>query len=319
MRIVAMAAAILLVLAAACFAVAYGLFERMLTRKGIERKRKKRTKSAQTPQEDAVSRERRARRETLLACPHEKWTIQSADGLKLHARCIPAEKPTDRWVIGVHGYTSSGPSEFAWFFDFYRRLGCNMLLPDHRAHGESEGESVGMGVLDNRDIRLWIDELIRRTQGNCRVVLHGVSMGAATVTTISGTKTPGQVRGVVADCGYTSMWDQFAYQMRVLCKLPPFPILYMADAICRMRAGYGMRDFSPMDAVKQAEKPILFVHGGADDFVPTRMSRQLFKACTSPGKELLIVEGAVHAASYRTDPEAYERAVKALLDRAGME
>lgn len=313
-----MAAMVLAIALIGCLAVANGLFEWMLTRKGMARKRKSKTNRVKTPEEEAISRDWHARREALLACPHEKWTLTAADGVKLHARCIPAEKPTDRWVLCVHGYTASGPNEFAWFFDFYRRLGYNLLLPDHRAHGESEGEYVGMGVLDSRDIRLWMDELIDRTGGRCRIVLHGVSMGAATVTTIAGGETPEQVRGFLADCGYTSVWDEFAHQMRAMFHLPTFPILNLAGMVCRVRAGYGLRDFSPMDAVKLARKPMLFVHGGADDFVPTRMSRALYEACASAEKEILIVEGAAHAVSYRVNPALYERTASAFFEKIGM-
>lgn len=301
-----------------CLVAANTLFSWMLTRKGIERRKKHKDGRVKTPEEEAINRQWRARREELLACAHEKWTLQAADGVKLYARCIPAAQPTECWALCVHGYTASGPNEFAWFFDFYRRLGYNLLLPDHRAHGQSEGEYVGMGVLDSRDIRLWIDELLRRTQGRCRIVLHGVSMGAATVTTLAGSETPAQVRGFLADCGYTSVWEEFSYQMRAMFHLPAFPILYLAGLVCRVRAGYGLHAFSPLDAVKRAEKPMLFVHGGADDFVPTRMGQTLYDACASGEKELLIVEGAAHASSYRVNPEAYEQAACAFFEKIGM-
>lgn len=302
---------------AVCLFVANAMFEFMLTRTALRKKKEKKATREKTPEEIAISDDWNARREALLAAPHEKWEIQSADGLKLRARCIPAQQPTDRWVVCVHGYTATGPNEFAWFFDFYRRMGFNLLLPDNRAHGESEGEYVGMGVLDSRDIRLWLQELLRRMDGQCRIVMHGVSMGAATVTTLAGQETPAQVRGTLADCGYTSVWDEFAHQMRAMYHLPPFPVLHLAGLVCRLRAGYGLHEFSPMDAVKQAKKPMLFVHGAADNFVPTRMGKALYEACVSE-KELLLVEGAAHAVSYRTSPDAYEQAARAFFERIGM-
>ena len=308
---------IALVALALGFYAANVMFEMMLTRTALRKKKENKSQRQRTPEEEAVYQDWHTRREALLAAPHDIWHLTSKDGLKLHARCIPAEKPTDRWALCVHGYTATGPNEYAWFFDFYRRLGFNLLLPDNRAHGESEGEYVGMGVLDSRDIRLWMDELVRRTDGNCRIVLHGVSMGAATVTTINGRETPSQVRGVLADCGFTSVWDEFAHEMRAMFHLPAFPLLHLAGVVCKLRAGYGLHEFSPLDAVKQAKKPMLFVHGAQDDFVPTRMGKALYEACVAE-KSLLLVEGAAHAVSYRTNPQAYEQAAMNFFESIGM-
>lgn len=307
----------LLILGAGVSAViATQLYRKMLTRTGVEKTAQER-QAKMTPEQLAAQAQAQELVDTLERAPHEQWSIQSGDGLTLRARMIPAAVSTDRYALCVHGYTATGSREYAVFFDFYTRLGYNLLLVDNRAHGKSEGEAIGMGVLDSHDVRAWIDELNRRTGGRSRIVLHGVSMGAATVLTVAGRPLPEQVLGVLADCAYTSVWDQFRYQLKEMFGLPPFPVLYVASSVCRLRAGYGFHAFSPLDAVRDAQRPILFVHGLADTFVPTHMGQALYNACTAD-KDLLLVPGAGHAASYRTDPAGYERAACAFFDKIGM-
>ena len=306
----------LAVLAVLCVAVAVLLFELMLTRKPTTE-----------PGEDDEHKESSAwlayRRHALvckralLERPHERWEVEALDGLKLRAYYFPAERPDGRVALCVHGYRSTGLNEFAAFARFYLDRGVGLLLVDNRAHGESDGRIVGFGWPDRLDVRRWCEEAVARLGPACRILLHGVSMGAATVMMAAGEELPAQVRGVVADCGYTSAWDEFSTQIRRMFHLPVYPILPIASAICRLRGGYGFKQCSALRQVARAKAPFLFVHGGEDTFVPTEMVHRLYAACPAD-KELLVVPGAAHALSYHTDPVSYEAAVVRLMQKIGM-
>ena len=138
-------------------------------------------------------------------------------------------------------------------------------------------------------------------------------MGGATVLMMSDKITDPAVKGIIADCSYTSAWDEFAYQLKNPFGLPAFPLLYIFDLYCRIICKYSLRDASPIKAVRGAKVPILFIHGAKDALVPVKMQKELFDACPTQ-KEMLTVENAVHAQSYYTDPRAYEAAAEKFIN-----
>lgn len=300
-----------------CFAAAVVLFQTMLTRRKTtepgEDDEKKESSAWLTYRRHALVCKRE-----LLKRPHEEIAITSFDGLKLKARYFPADRPDGRIALCIHGYTSTGLNEFAAFSRFYLDQGVGLLLPDDRAHGESEGKVIGFGWRDRLDVKQWCELLAERFGPECRILLHGVSMGAATVMMASGESLPPEVKGIVSDCGYTSAWDEFATQMKKMFHLPVYPILPMASLVCRLRGGYTFRECSALRQLPKAKVPFLFIHGGDDDFVPTEMVYRVYEACPTD-KELLVVKGAAHALSYHTDPVSYEAALVRFIRRIGME
>ena len=200
----------------------------------------------------------------------------------------------------------------AYAENFYD-MGYNVMIPDLRAHGESEGYYIGMGWDDRNDIINLIEYIIAE-DGKAEIVLFGVSMGAATVMMVSGEKLPSNVKAVVEDCGYTSAWDQFAYQLKTLFNLPKFPMMNIADIICKIRAGYFISDASAIKQVKKTSIPTLFIHGDSDSFVPFEMQEKLYDACSAE-KEKVVIEGATHARAAYTNPELYWLSVENFLDK----
>lgn len=240
--------------------------------------------------------------------------ITSADGLRLHAFYIAAPRPTDRAALLVHGYQDNAMSMLMLGYMYNKGLGCNVLLPDLRAHGTSEGKYVCMGWKDREDMKRWIGVILSRFGRDSRIVMHGISMGAATTMMTSGEELPGNVRCFVEDCGYTSVWDEFGSELKGRFHLPAFPLLYTADLYCRLREGWGFREASALRQVARCERPMLFIHGDRDTFVPTRMVYPLYDA--KPGdKELWIVPGVVHARAYWNDPAEYGRRVGDFVNR----
>jgi uncharacterized protein len=250
----------------------------------------------------------------LESQPFETLKITSRDGLSLVAYWLPAAEPTANTVILAHGYSSRAMhmSDFARFY--HEQMGWNVLLPDARGHGASEGAYIGFGWPDRLDYLQWIDLAIARTGAGARIVLHGISMGGATVLMVSGESLPSNVVAVVEDCGYTSADDVLTWQLRRMYNLPREPLIPDTSRLTKQRAGYSFEEASALEAVKRSRIPTLFIHGDADTFVPFDMVHRLYDACPAE-KELFVVHGATHGMSFWTDQAGYEAAVRAFLGR----
>ncbi|MGL5329631.1 MAG: alpha/beta hydrolase, partial [Peptostreptococcaceae bacterium] len=209
---------------------------------------------------------------------------------------------SNTWVISVHGYTSEAINLSTYAKHFYD-MGYNVLLPNLRAHGESEGNYIGMGWDDRLDVIDWINYILANDK-DANIILHGVSMGAATVSMVSGEDLPSNVKAIIADCGYTSVWNQFAYQLEDLFGLGEFPIMHVSSLVGQIKAGYSIKEASAIDQVKKSKTPILYIHGDKDDFVPYFMMEELYNA-TSSEKEMLTIEDAAHAKASAVNPTLY--------------
>lgn len=256
------------------------------------------------------------RKAFMLAQTHEDLYQTSFDGLKLHATYFPALDQSankKKVVICFHGYTSQGMSDYIGLSGYYLRKGYAMLLPDARAHGESEGEYIGFGCLDRKDALVWISWVIQELGDDVEIALHGTSMGGATVLMASGLELPAQVRGIVSDCAFTSPKEVFTHVLHNMYHLPAFPAIPGADILNKRLAGYGMDECNAKREVARAKVPILFIHGSADTFVPCSMCHEIYDHCRSP-KRKLIIEGAAHAESYYKDMETYEKALTEFAD-----
>ena len=238
--------------------------------------------------------------------------ITSSDNLKLHAYEVKNENKTDKWAIVVHGYTSEGKLLSSKAKHLYN-MGYNVLVPDLRSHGSSEGDYIGMGWHDRLDIIDWINYIVKNNPKS-EIALHGTSMGSATVLMVSGEKLPSNVKAIVADCGYTSVYDEFSYQLKQLFNLPAFPIMNFSDVVTHIRAGYCLNDASAINQVKKSTTPILYIHGDKDDFVPYYMMDELYNA-TNSEKEKLTIEGGEHANSDLVNPKLYWSTVNSFLEK----
>ena len=245
-------------------------------------------------------------RRWLENMPYINVYIKSFDGLRLYGALL--ENYSDKIVICVHGFTGSGKKDFASLAQAYYKNGYNVLLVDNRAHGQSEGKYVGFGVLDRFDLRNWVKYVINRFGSNVQVFLHGISMGAATVLMASSIM-PKNVRGIIADCGFTSVYEIFEYVLKRDYHLPKFPIIYLTNIMSKIRAGYGYKDVNTT-----AEIAILFIHGENDEFVPLWMTMKNYSHCKAY-KELFIVRESEHAESHYIDKKGYERRILTFIEK----
>lgn len=238
----------------------------------------------------------------------ETVQIASDDGLTLQGYYLAADMPTARTAILAHGYAGKAQTMGNLAALWHDELGFNVLIPDARGHGASEGNYVGFGWHERKDYLQWIAWVLDEVGDDAEILLHGVSMGGATVAMTSGEDLPDNVKVIVADCAYTAVEDVLAYQLKQLYGLPAFPLVPSTSVVTQVRAGYSFGEASALEQVKKTRVPMLFIHGDADTFVPVEMVYPLFEAHAGE-KELLIVPGASHGTSYVQQPEMYEDAV----------
>ena len=215
------------------------------------------------------------------------------------------------YAIICHGYAGD-PCDMAVECRLAHCMGASIVTPAARGHERNAGRDIAMGWLDARDLVRWCERVVA-FDPEARIALFGVSMGGAEVMMAAGLGLPRQVRCIIEDCGYTSVWDEFAFQMGNTLHLPVSPLLDLANVACRRRAGWDFKQASAVEALARATVPMLFIHGDADAFVPFWMHGKVFEACASPVKEQLIVAGAGHALSSVTDPDRYYGTIRRFL------
>lgn len=240
----------------------------------------------------------------------QKFEMINIKNQRLKASFIPAEKPTNIYVFCAHGYRNYGLNEFRYILKFYHDIGYNIFVVDHQAHGESDGKYIGFGYHEYQDSLAWLRYMLEKFGNDIQIILHGISMGSATVMMMTGDESlPKNVKFTVADCGYTSAKEQFEHMYDNLMHFPKFPFLNSANAFNKAINKYSFEDANPLRSVQNAKIPMLFIHGDSDGFVPTEMVYRLYDACASKDKDLLVVKDAAHAESYKRDPESYQEKI----------
>lgn len=242
----------------------------------------------------------------------EVWTIKSTDGLNLNATYFLPENDSHKWAILVHGYGRDQTFSYD-YAEEYLKHGYNVLTPDLRASGTSEGIYLTMGKLESQDIAMWAAKILEK-DADAKIVLHGVSMGAATVMMASALDIQ-NLCAVVEDCGYTSAYEMFTAQLDVIFGLPEFPIMPFVDMVSHMKTGYPISNAAPISSIKFAKIPMLFIHGTEDKLVPFAMFERLYNVSYNPNKEKFVVEGAGHADSKRHNPQKYFETVFNFIDK----
>jgi len=240
----------------------------------------------------------------FMAMNPREVTITSFDGLKLHAYYLPVENSKGT-VLLMHGYHSSGLRDFACIYDYLHTQGYTVLLPDQRAHGESEGKYLTFGVRERFDCRDWITWLNNRSENLSPLWLMGISMGSSTVMFAAGFDLPKNVKGIIADCGYTRPREIIKRTVFRDYHIITWTMLPVANILSKIFCGFGMRDASTKKALATNTVPIMFVHGTNDTFVPYKMSLDNYTLCQAP-KQMLTTQ-SVHALSFVTATDLYKK------------
>ncbi|MBR3556775.1 MAG: alpha/beta hydrolase [Oscillospiraceae bacterium] len=243
----------------------------------------------------------------------EELEITGFDGLKLRALFVPHPEARGTLLL-FHGWRSSWKTDFTVALPFYHSLGLNLLLADQRSQNSSEGKYMTYGIREQKDVVSWADLMAEKLGKDHPLFLGGLSMGAATVLMASDLEYKGNVRGVLADCGFTSPW---AIIRKVASRTKAIPLdasSALLNVFTRRFAGFDMKEKSTVDALARTKLPVLLIHGLADDFVPSEMSRENYAACNSE-KELVLVEGAGHGMSYVVEPERVKAAIGGFIQK----
>ena len=244
--------------------------------------------------------------------PKEDVWMESFDGLRLHGVLLK-NGDGKKLIIEAHGFRSSPQHDFIAAFPYFYNKGYSILMIDHRAHGESEGKYITYGVFERCDLRDWVYFAMEKLGTDIEIVLHGISMGASTVLMTSALDLPENVRGIIADSGYTSPYDIFVRVLEHSFHAKPFPVLPITQIMAEHKANFGFKDASTLDAMAENTIPVIFVHGEDDDFVPIEMSEANFAVCKAP-KFFVRVPDALHACSYVVDKRKCEEALDAFFN-----
>lgn len=243
----------------------------------------------------------------------ETIDLQNDRGFTLKGYLLSAQKKSDVFVLFAHGYRADHLGDPANFEKYYHDKGYNFMSVDHTAAGESEGDFVGFDYYESRDMLRWIQYLVSRFGSDIKIILHGVSMGGATVCKMADS-VPEQVRIIISDCAYTSALEQFDETVKSVGISKTGGLLKVFNTLNKRLAGYDLEDTNVRPSVIGAKAPMLFVHGGADDFVPTKMVYDLYKLCPAE-KDLLIIENAGHAQSVMTGTKEYQAKLDEFIEK----
>jgi len=241
----------------------------------------------------------------------EAFYIKSPFGYSLYAEYIPVKGPSAGTVVFSHGVTVSHLTSVKYARLFYD-IGYNCLIYDHRRHGSSGGRHTSYGHYEKHDLKAVVDWLEENKGFKGRLGIHGESMGSAITLLYAGMEDKADF--YVVDCPYTRIRDQLLYRLKVEYGTLLLPIMGMVRHIIRLWAGFDINDVDCLEAVKNIEKPVLFIHGDADDYVPTAMGIALHEAKPEP-KAVCLVPGAGHARALAADPEGYRKALVDFLEQ----
>lgn len=231
--------------------------------------------------------------------PHKWYYTTAFDGIKLAARYY--DNSSKRTIILFHGYRSSATHDFSCAVSMYYDFGFNVLLVDQRAHGRSDGKLITFGVKESDDVHSWISFLNAKFSPE-EIIISGISMGATTVLLSLKKPLPDNIKGVIADCGFTSPVDIIKNVAKRNFKINAGFFIPFLDFFCKIFGKFSIRNISTVDTVKDSKIPIMFIHGEKDDFVPCEMSKLAYKSCGEKGS-IVLSEEAGHGISFLIDTE----------------
>lgn len=251
-----------------------------------------------------------------LALDKKPVELKTKDGLLLKGEYVPAARPTKKIAIVIHGFAVDHNANIT-YAQLMHQQGYNVLLADNRAAGRSQGRYIGFGYLEAKDYLAWIKQLIQQHGTDSEIVVYGTSLGGATTMLLSGMQPPKQVKAYIEDCGYNDVREELYYEANGMYHLPMWltrPMVETLSFYSNWLAGYHYGQAKPTTALKHNRRPMLFIHGDEDKFVPTRMIHDVYSASRGP-KEQYIAKGAGHMDAYQVDPSKYETVVGNFLQK----
>ena len=253
--------------------------------------------------------------DNIRSYPYEQVYIKSDDGLKLAGKYYQV-RPGAPVIIMFHGYRSMAYRDCSGVFKLAMELGYNMLMPDMRSHGLSEGRSICMGIKERYDCLRWVEYVSRRLGEDTPILLAGCSMGASTIM-MSAQLLPGQVKGLICDCGYSSVKGIIQAVVR-RAHFPAAPAYVFLRLGCLLFGGFDPESSTALSSLSRSKLPVLIIHGEDDRLVPCAMARENYEASASDIKMLLTVPGAGHGLSFLADEDKYRETLHDFLRKLAL-
>lgn len=241
----------------------------------------------------------------------QTWRLATADGLRLQAAFF--DGGSHNWVVCFHSYRSDGARDMARIAEHYYQAGYNVLVPDLRAHGESQGEIIGLGWLDRLDVIAWVQKIVEH-DADAKIILQGESIGAAAILMASGEKLPSNVKLLISDSSYTSVYSEFHWMLRKLTKYPINRFMKLANKYAKKKLGYSLRHASVTRQLGSNHLPVLFLHGRKDQFIPVKETATLMEA-TAGEKQLKIFDGADHLQAKVMNTDEYWQTISDFIKK----
>ena len=250
----------------------------------------------------------------LRTRPQEKVSVTSYDGLTLRGTYYEYS-PDAPVELLFHGYQGNAERDLSAAVERSAKLGRSTILIDQRGSGKSDGHVITFGAKEHKDCLTWIEFATKKFGKDRKLMIGGVSMGAATVLLASGEDLPDNVVCVMADCGYSSAKEIIKKVVREM-HLPPSIVYPFIKLGAKIYGGFDLDSATPKEAVKRSKTPIILLHGDDDDFVPFSMSEEIYAAC--PGKRKLVkLAGAGHGLAYPNCPDEYVEGLRTFAADCG--
>ena len=252
-------------------------------------------------------------RTVVDAKEYETVEITSVDGLKLRGRYYHRQDGAPL-VIFFHGYHGNFYRDGNGIYSYSQRNGINLLLASQRSQGISEGKTITFGIMERQDCKSWVEYAIKRFGDDVCIDLFGLSMGAATVMMAADIDLPDNVKGILADCGFSSPKEILCKVMDSL-KLPSKICYPMAKLGAKWFGHFDLEEASAAESMKKCKLPVLLIHNEGDDFVPFWMSEKCYEACASEDKQFIRVKGVGHGLSWCLEPLKYQAAMEEFFEK----
>jgi len=252
-------------------------------------------------------------RNVVEAKEYELVDITSVDGLKLYGRYYH-RKDGAPLVIFFHGYKGNIYRDGNGIYSYSKKHGFNLLLVNQRSQGMSEGKTITFGIMERIDCKSWVEYAVKRFGEDVKIGIFGISMGAATIMMATDTGLPENVKGIIADCGFSSPKEILCEVMDSL-KYPSKLLYPVARLGAKWFGHFDLEESSAVESMKNCKIPVLFVHNAGDDFVPFWMSEKCYEACAAEDKAFVRIQGVGHGLSWCLEPEKYQSAMTEFLGK----
>lgn len=244
----------------------------------------------------------------------EKIYVTNDRGLKLVGKLTKQnrkEKPNI--VVFFHGWHDSGENEISCAgIPLLYKEGYDILIVDQVSHGESEGNIITIGVLEQTDVLLWVKKINEIYNNNCNIILSGMSMGANMVM-LASNKEMNNVRAIIENCGFTNAYDVLKYASKSKYNISGFTFAFI-NIFFIIKTKLSLKKFDARKTLNNSLYPVLFIHGKSDPTVPYQMAIDLYNSCTNK-KEILIVEEAIHLTSRLTRQDKFDEVMLSFLNK----